>query len=83
MILENGTKRYSGNLVPAANHLSMPAHNQECLVLVGPAGCGESTAMRTVVGLGRFPPPLPRRPAGDEKVATTRPAGRTRHEQTS
>src|ERR1700720_4063312 len=44
------TKRYPDGY-EAVKHISLDIHDGEFMILVGPAGCGKSTALRMVAGL--------------------------------
>jgi osmoprotectant transport system ATP-binding protein len=42
------TKRYSGQVAPAVDHLTMEIEAGEIIVLVGPSGCGKTTSMKMI-----------------------------------
>ncbi|NKX50506.1 ABC transporter ATP-binding protein, partial [Arthrobacter deserti] len=48
---ENATRTYAGTGRPAVVRLSLGIAGGEFLVLVGPTGCGKSTALRMLAGL--------------------------------
>src|SRR3954447_12037529 len=48
---ENATRRYPGMAGPAVDGLTLDIADGEFLVLVGPTGCGKSTALRMLAGL--------------------------------
>ncbi|MGK5629854.1 betaine/proline/choline family ABC transporter ATP-binding protein [Streptomyces sp. URMC 123] len=48
MRLENLTKRYPGNPVPAVDSVSMEIEAGELVVFVGPSGCGKSTTLKMI-----------------------------------
>ncbi|MFD1214806.1 ABC transporter ATP-binding protein, partial [Arthrobacter sp. GCM10027362] len=48
---DNATRRFPGTDRPAVDRLSLDIADGEFLVLVGPTGCGKSTALRLVAGL--------------------------------
>jgi len=51
VVLEDVTKIYPGNEVPAVRDASLYVRDQEFVVLVGPSGCGKSTTLRMIAGL--------------------------------
>ncbi|HEX3811644.1 MAG TPA: ABC transporter ATP-binding protein [Mycobacteriales bacterium] len=48
IVLEDVTKQYPGQNVPAVDHLSMEISAGEIVVLVGPSGCGKTTSMKMI-----------------------------------
>ena len=46
--LQDVTKSYPGQAVPAVDHLSMDIAAGEIVVLVGPSGCGKTTSMKMI-----------------------------------
>ncbi|MDQ3451694.1 MAG: ATP-binding cassette domain-containing protein, partial [Actinomycetota bacterium] len=46
--LEDLTKMYPGQPVPAVDHVNMRIPRGEIVVLVGPSGCGKTTTMKMV-----------------------------------
>ncbi|WP_407306969.1 ABC transporter ATP-binding protein [Desulfosporosinus sp. SB140] len=46
--LEQVTKQYSGQAIPAVEQLSLSIPKGEICVLVGPSGCGKSTTLRMI-----------------------------------
>lgn len=48
---DNATRRYPGMAGPAVDGLTLDIADGEFLVLVGPTGCGKSTALRMLAGL--------------------------------
>src|SRR3989454_1901960 len=51
VILRSLTKTFDGAARPALRALSLEVRDGECLVLLGPLGCGKTTALRCVAGL--------------------------------
>src|SRR3954453_14974304 len=48
---DNATRRYPGMAGPAVDGLTLDIADGEFLVMVGPTGCGKSTALRMLAGL--------------------------------
>lgn len=48
IVLENVTKSYPGQKLPAVDNVSMTIPAGEVVVLVGPSGCGKTTTMRMI-----------------------------------
>ncbi|WP_069811103.1 betaine/proline/choline family ABC transporter ATP-binding protein [Streptomyces sp. TP-A0874] len=46
--LDNLSKRYPGNALPAVDSVTMDINAGEVVVLVGPSGCGKSTTLRMI-----------------------------------
>src|SRR5690606_25466033 len=46
--LENLTKRFPGQSVPAVDDLTMDIPEGEIVILVGPSGCGKTTTMKLI-----------------------------------
>ncbi len=49
--LNNVSKIYSGNKVPAVVDFNLEIKDKEFVVFVGPSGCGKSTTLRMIAGL--------------------------------
>ena len=49
--LENVTKRYGAELVPAVEGVSFQVAKEELVCIVGPSGCGKSTILKMIAGL--------------------------------
>src|SRR5205085_12072390 len=71
--LQHVTKRFSDDAV-ALNDLSLDVQDGEFLILVGPAGCGKTTALRIVAGLEK--PTSGRITIGDRVVNDVSPRDR-------
>ena len=48
IILDNVTKNYPGQPVPAVENFSMTAQPGELIMFVGPSGCGKTTTMKMI-----------------------------------
>ena len=48
IVLEDLTKQYPGQAVPAVDHVTMEIPAGEIVVLVGPSGCGKTTTMKMI-----------------------------------
>jgi multiple sugar transport system ATP-binding protein len=65
ILLEQVDKTYAGG-VKAVSNLNLHISDGEFMVLVGPPGCGKSTALRMMAGLGNQLRLHPDRRAGGE-----------------
>jgi iron(III) transport system ATP-binding protein len=50
LCLENVTKQFSPNQIPAVNNVSLTLQEGELLGLLGPSGCGKTTLLRIIAG---------------------------------
>ena len=48
--LQDVTRQYPQQSVPAINQISLQLHRGELLALLGPSGCGKTTLLRTIAG---------------------------------
>ncbi|MEJ8648333.1 betaine/proline/choline family ABC transporter ATP-binding protein [Streptomyces sp. MS1.AVA.3] len=69
--LENLTKLYPGNPVPAVDNVDMEIKAGEIVILVGPSGCGKSTTLKMINRL--IEPTSGRIRIGDEDVTDMDP----------
>ena len=46
--LDNVTKFFSGQKVPAVKNLNMEIHKGNVCALVGPSGCGKTTTLKMI-----------------------------------
>ena len=69
--LENLTKIYPGNPVPAVDNVNMEIKAGEIVILVGPSGCGKSTCLKMINRL--IEPTHGRIRIGDEDVTDMDP----------
>jgi iron(III) transport system ATP-binding protein len=53
LALEQITKSYPTQAVPAVDHLSLALETGEILALLGPSGCGKTTTLRLIAGFER------------------------------
>jgi iron(III) transport system ATP-binding protein len=51
--LEQVTKCYPSQALPAVDHLSLELEKGEILALIGPSGCGKTTTLRLIAGFER------------------------------
>src|SRR5918996_6128807 len=51
--LEQVTKSYPAQALPAVDHLSLELAKGEILALLGPSGCGKTTTLRLIAGFER------------------------------
>jgi iron(III) transport system ATP-binding protein len=51
--LEQVTKYYPSQTLPAVDHLSLELEKGEILALIGPSGCGKTTTLRLIAGFER------------------------------
>ena len=48
--LDEVTKAYPAQPLPAVDHLSLELEKGEILALLGPSGCGKTTTLRLIAG---------------------------------
>jgi iron(III) transport system ATP-binding protein len=53
LCLEDLTKYYPSQALPAVDHLSLELEKGEILALLGPSGCGKTTTLRLIAGFER------------------------------